>query len=108
MIKIDIKKQNILFQNITIYGHSNYDEYGKDIICAAISGIVQGMFNAIDKICSNKDVDLILDPKNIIQASIKVKNINNNKLQILLTAFYYQLETIRLQFPKYIKINEVL
>ncbi len=42
MIKIEIKKNNI-----TIKGHSGYEEEGKDIVCASISSIATTTVNAI-------------------------------------------------------------
>jgi len=35
MIKVKVGKRNIL-----ITGHAGYDEYGKDIVCAAVSSVV--------------------------------------------------------------------
>ncbi len=35
MIKIEVTKKNI-----SVVGHANFDEYGKDIVCAAASGVV--------------------------------------------------------------------
>ena len=42
MIKVVIKDKNI-----TISGHANYDEYGKDIVCAAVSATVITTVNGI-------------------------------------------------------------
>lgn len=42
MIKVNIKKDLI-----TISGHDNYDEYGKDIVCAAVSSTVITTINGI-------------------------------------------------------------
>ena len=42
MIKIEVKKKNI-----SIVGHANYDEYGKDIVCAAVSSVVITSIEAI-------------------------------------------------------------
>ncbi|MGE5456678.1 MAG: ribosomal-processing cysteine protease Prp [Ignavibacteriales bacterium] len=56
MIKVKINKDNDKIIAIDITGHSNYDEYGKDIVCAAVSSIVITTVNAImkiDKECIN-------------------------------------------------------
>ena len=42
MIKVVIKNDSI-----TISGHANYDEYGKDIVCAAVSATVITTVNGI-------------------------------------------------------------
>ena len=46
MIKVDLTKENV----ITISGHANYDDKGKDIVCASVSSIVITTINAIIEI----------------------------------------------------------
>ncbi len=50
MIKVKINRDNDKIVSVYITGHSNYDEYGKDIVCAAVSSIVITTVNAIIKI----------------------------------------------------------
>ena len=42
MIKVKVEKQNI-----SILGHADYDDYGKDIVCASVSSIVMCSVEAI-------------------------------------------------------------
>jgi len=42
MITIKVSKRNI-----SIFGHADYDEFGKDIVCAAVSSIVLCSVEAI-------------------------------------------------------------
>ena len=63
MIKINIKKDAI-----TITGHALYDDYGKDIVCAAVSSTVITTVNAI----------LLIDEK-----SIKLTEKDGVKIEIL-------------------------
>ena len=37
MIRIEVKKQNSDIIGFEVKGHAGSDEYGKDIVCAAIS-----------------------------------------------------------------------
>ena len=48
MIKIEISKDKI-----SISGHANYDEFGKDIVCAAVSSTVITTINGILSINSS-------------------------------------------------------
>ena len=50
MIKIKVRKNNI-----SILGHANYDDYGKDIVCSSVSSIVMCSVEAI----ASFDVDVI-------------------------------------------------
>jgi uncharacterized protein YsxB (DUF464 family) len=34
---------------LTVYGHANYAEYGKDIVCAGVSSIVQALIGWIEE-----------------------------------------------------------
>lgn len=48
MIKVKINDNKI-----EITGHANYDDYGKDIVCASVSSIVITTINAIMSINEN-------------------------------------------------------
>ena len=43
MIKVNVSND---LKHITIKGHAGFDEYGKDIVCAAVSSIVTTSINA--------------------------------------------------------------
>ena len=47
MIKVKLTKNNNYYKGIIITGHANYDDYGKDIVCASVSSIVITTINAI-------------------------------------------------------------
>ena len=47
MIKVTIEKESAKFKRISILGHAMYDDYGKDIVCAAVSSIVTTTVNGI-------------------------------------------------------------
>lgn len=53
MIKVEIKKQNDLIDNITIKGHSGYGVSGTDIVCSSVSSIVITSLNAIIRFDEN-------------------------------------------------------
>ena len=42
MIKVNVEKEKIV-----IIGHSNYADYGKDIVCSSVSSIVTTSINGI-------------------------------------------------------------
>ena len=67
MIKVIIKDKNI-----TISGHANYDEYGKDIVCAAVSATVITTVNGILSI----DEDSI---EVIEKGKVEIKILKNNE-----------------------------
>ena len=47
MIKINISNKDGQIHKINMIGHADYDDYGKDIVCAGASSIVTTTVNAI-------------------------------------------------------------
>ncbi len=96
MIKINYNKNIII-----ISGHANYDNYGKDIVCASVSSIIYCSINCILSFDKNaikyNDSNNKLILKNIKQDDITNKIINN---MIVL------LEDLAKQYPKNIKISK--
>lgn len=72
MIKVVVKNDSI-----TISGHANYDDYGKDIVCAAVSATVITTVNGILSI----DKDAIeVNEKNKVEIKILKNNETVNML----------------------------
>ena len=95
MIKVDLTKDKV----ITVSGHANYDDKGKDIVCASVSSIVITTINAIIEI-DNEAIDYSdLDNKIVIRIlkddEIVNKLINN---MILL------LQQLENDYKEYVKI----
>lgn len=47
MVKVEVLKENNIYKKVSIIGHAMYSDYGKDIICSAISSIVTTSINGI-------------------------------------------------------------
>ena len=95
MIKIKVTKENI-----SILGHADYDDFGKDIVCAAVSsvvmcsveGISQFDINAVDIKQSNDKLEIII-------------NKHDDITQKLITNMLNCLKEIEKKYPKNIQIN---
>ena len=87
-------------KSLTVSGHANYDEYGKDIVCAGVSAVVTGGINALETEIKNIE---IINKEN--ELGVKVIN-SNEKIQIILNTILIQLETIEYSYKKYIKIEK--
>lgn len=46
MINVKYKKKDYI-TSISIKGHANFDDYGKDIVCASVSSVVLNTINII-------------------------------------------------------------
>lgn len=94
MIKVEIKQNNIV-----IKGHANYDDYGKDIVCASVSSIVITSINAA----------LRINPNSISYKEDKDKlNIdiisNDNITSLIIENMVKMLEELANSYKKNIKI----
>ena len=102
MIKVNIEKNKTKIISLTISGHSNYDEKGKDIVCAGVSAIVVGGLNSL----INEDKKTIDYECKEGYSYVFVKNIDNDNIQKILEVITTQLYTIEESYPKFIKIIE--
>ena len=102
MIKIQINKTNNKYSSLIVSGHSNYDEHGKDIICAGVSAIVTGGLNAL----INENKKKISYRVNDGYVNVEMLDINDDKLQIIMDVIITQLKTIEESYKKYVKISE--
>lgn len=98
MINININYEHDEVRKLEISGHANYDEYGKDIICAGVSAVAIGALNNLDV---NK---YAIEVK---EGLVKVEVIDeiSNHDKIVLETLIIQLQTIRESYPKFIKIK---
>lgn len=101
MIRINVIKKNNLIKNITFKGHANYDDYGKDIVCAATSATYLCTVNAI--LSLNKNTIKVIDNEN--SQEIIVTN-NNDITQTLLNNMINCLKSLEEQYPKNIKLDK--
>ena len=96
VIKIDESSEKIT--SIEVKGHSGKDVYGKDLVCAAVSAIVTGGFNALDP----KGYDFLLDEGH---AYAKSKNLPSDNDAVVLRTIHTQLLTVQEADPEFIKIE---
>lgn len=102
MIKIQINKTNNKYSSLIVSGHSNYDEHGKDIVCAGVSAIVTGGINALG--IENKNaISYRVDDGYV---NLDVLDIMNNNIQMIMNVIVIQLRTIEESYKKYVKIYE--
>ena len=101
MIKVNIIKKDNKYSSITINGHAMYDDFGKDIVCSAVSSIVTTSINSI--IALDKDgLKYNADSGNVSITEIK-DDININKLLDVLCNMLSELAN---DYPLNIKISK--
>lgn len=100
MIKIKLLKKDNNLDKIIIKGHALYDDFGKDIVCAAVSGTVITSVNA----CLSIDEDsLNYNDKDGLTIEIIKNDIVTTKIIDSMVSNLRQLEEA---YPKNVQIKE--
>ena len=99
MIKIKINKDDNYINYIKVTGHANYDDYGKDIVCASVSSIVITSCNLAIKL--NKDSIDCKQSEGLIEVNIKLKDDIINKVFLNMLDM---LEELSKQYKSNVKI----
>ena len=100
MLKVNIIKNNDIIKSMTFIGHAMYDDYGKDIVCAAVSASLLTTVNAIVEF--DQDAIEYREEENVILLNKKQDDITNTLLKNL----SLMLSDLERQYPKNIKMNE--
>lgn len=99
MIKVKINYKDNFVKGFKISGHANYDEYGKDIVCASVSSIV---ITSINMALSLDETSVkASDKSGLIEASIIKQDEIINKVFINMINMLEELEK---DYSKNIKI----
>ncbi|MDY4788768.1 MAG: ribosomal-processing cysteine protease Prp [Bacilli bacterium] len=99
MIKVDFVLKNNFYKELTIKGHANFDSYGKDIVCSAVSAIGVGGLNAIYQITGIKPDYEVED------GFIHLVFNTDEKSQTIAQTMLVQLQSIEESYNQYIKIK---
>ena len=100
MINIKVQYKNDKISKVTIKGHANYETFGKDIVCAAVSSIATTSINAILTLDSDACKYEVNDGK--LDISI---NENSDMALKLMNNMLNMLKELQDQYPKNIEIG---
>ncbi len=100
MINIKVQYKNDKISKVTIKGHANYETFGKDIVCAAVSSIATTSINAILTLDSDACKYEVNDGK--LDISI---NENSDMALKLINNMLNMLKELQDQYPKNIEIG---
>ena len=100
MIKVNITKENNIITKIKMNGHAKYDEYGKDIVCSAVSTALIITVNAILKF--DKNAIYYNEDNNFLLENIKKDEITNKLLENLVDT----LKEVETDYKENIKVKE--
>ena len=94
MIVVSVRKDGV-----TVSGHANYAETGKDIVCAGVTALVQGLIKSIEDFISDK-IQYDITPG---RADIHFKDLSGAG-KLLVDSFFLGICLIADDFPEHIKL----
>lgn len=100
MIKVKVESNKNYINKISILGHADYEEYGKDIVCSSVSSIVTTTVNGIYEIDKEYlNVETIED--GMIITILKKDNICDKLINNMLSL----LSELEESYPENIKVK---
>lgn len=99
MISVNVEFIGSEVKSIMVSGHAESDEYGKDLVCAAVSAIVIGGINALEKY---QKYIRIVQEENLLGVEVLIPH---QEIQMILQTILIQLQTIADSYQKNIKIK---
>ena len=86
-------------REICIDGHANYDEPGRDIVCAAVSMLVQTLIQSIEELTSD-EIKYVMIPGTV---HIQFGNLSE-RARLLVDSFFVGVSMIAEEYPDNVKI----
>ncbi len=103
MILVSIKSHQQNIVEICVSGHANYDEIGKDLVCAGVSCIMYGISNTLETLCKDKYSTVVRN-----DGYFKITtNCNEVITQTIFNTAIIQLETMHNSYAQYIKVRKM-
>ena len=99
MIKVIYDIDGDRYTSLEVRGHANFDEYGKDLICASVSSIMFGFMNALDALDEEIQIQQLTNQITVINHS------SSNKVQDYFELVMMQLKTIEESYGDFIKVE---
>ena len=89
----------VTLNGITVDGHAEYAEHGKDIVCAGVSVLTQNLINSIEALTKD-EISYEVAPA---QIHINYENLSETS-RFLIDSFFLGISEIQRAYPKYVQI----
>ena len=107
MTRCEFFTENDRITGFSISGHSGYAEAGQDIVCAAISAVVNMAETTINDVCGAKAKVRVKDEQARITLTLPTSCDEEESVQAVLSGLMLTLINLREDYPDYIEVLEV-
>lgn len=98
MIRVSILKDKQMIYGLEVKGHADYLPHGQDLVCAGVSSIITGGFNALNP----NEIEEIKLEEGYAKVVLKKEAMESN---LVLKVIVIQLQTIQESYSKFIIIK---
>ena len=99
MIQVNYHITDDRYDSLSVSGHADFGEYGRDLICAAVSSIIFGFMNALDE--TGEDLEISQEENEITI----IDHSGSDRIQDYFSLVIVQLKTIEESYGQYITIE---
>ena len=99
MIKALYEANDRKYASLEVSGHAEFDESGKDLICASVSSIMFGFMNALDALSEDIEIKQLTNKISIVNHS------NSDVVNDYFELVMMQLKTIEESYGDFIKVE---
>lgn len=105
MIRIDVKRDRIGFCGFSAEGHTGYAEHGKDIVCAAVSAILQTAALGVQH-TNGVVADVRTDAASLVLELRKVPDGQSRaEIEAIIRAMALGLAQLQSQYTQFVRLN---
>lgn len=107
MINVIVIKEKQTIKTIEATGHSGYAEEGQDIVCSAVSTLMETLANGLTEVVK-AEVNVLVD-ETIPHLSVTLNEEDSDKCkhaQVLMQSTLLGIKGVAQEFSKFIKIKE--
>ena len=103
MTNITVYKQDDIFTGFKVFGHSGYEDAGKDIVCAGISALTINFINSVEEFMDDRFVVNSNEEDGMIDFKFEEKP--SKESQVLLDSLVFGLENLAKDYKEFISLE---
>ena len=103
MTNITVYKADNLYIGFKVFGHSGYDESGRDIVCAGISALTINFINSVEEFMDDRFVVKTNEEDGMID--FKFESEPSKESQVLLDSLVFGLENLAKDYKEFISLE---
>lgn len=111
MIRVKVRRDEAKpIRSVEVTGHANFAEPGSDLVCAGVSAIIFGAYNAVETLAGQSLLVEMADQTEggyfYVETYPDLSPQDMERTQLLLEGMLVQLDTIAQSYGEYIQIEQ--